>query len=466
MPKRIRRTFPVPEAIAPSGTGARGRKPSKVKPWQIEESKIAAVDLENRRMIVPLDESERSRFLRAHEQGHIRWTPKSAGCPDDVPMSAYQSAEDNRINYLLRNKAGISPERPLVDSRGHERFAEDWAAGRISDLEIASLLMASRGTPDHDALRGRLYDALTLDEYGEMESGALDSLCAAVNRLAKKNAEHCRTRGNPQYSETVEVARMMRDTFSADVSSADSPVMTSPGLETVERDLGGLSESDGTVSRALADAAEGAEYSDYAGSDTNSWVPMEVVKQPLAESFPARMKGPKPRPTDEGSVFGHPHRILTDGRVFRTKPRRKGTGTVLIDVSGSMSLSAEDVREIVGALPASTVAIYSGGHHPGTDEEVGILRIIAAGGRRARPEGMTNGPSMGGNMCDGPALKWLAKMPAPRIWICDGVVTGYGDMSAANLSREAGIIAKQAGIMRLPTMTEALEFVKRMGGGW
>jgi len=59
--------------------------------------------------------------------------------------------------------------------------------------------------------------------------------------------------------------------------------------------------------------------------------------------------------SEEGTLPRNIYRYLVDGRVFQHVRRRLG-GAVLIDCSGSMSLSAEDLKSILKHSPGACVA--------------------------------------------------------------------------------------------------------------
>lgn len=152
------------------------------------------------------------------------------------------------------------------------------------------------------------------------------------------------------------------------------------------------------------------------------WQDYILETPPLKAKLPVFKRNSKPKASDEGSVPMYMHRYALDKAVFKAT-RRQETGSVLIDVSGSMSLTASQIREIVEAAPASIVALYSGSRVAG-NWRGGILRIIAKDGHWLSPEDM-NPPNLGmpgGNEIDKPALEWLAKQPLPRIWVSDGQV--------------------------------------------
>ena len=144
------------------------------------------------------------------------------------------------------------------------------------------------------------------------------------------------------------------------------------------------------------------------------------------------------------------HRYTTDQKIFYRSRRVLG-GTVLVDVSGSMGLSAEAIMEILGLMPAATIAMYSGSGSSGD------LVIVAENGK------MTDQRNIDmlrryGNIIDGPALDWLGKQPGPRIWVSDGQATGTGDDFAEGLRIECFNKQVRHGIVRINDMDEAKEF--------
>jgi len=54
-----------------------------------------------------------------------------------------------------------------------------------------------------------------------------------------------------------------------------------------------------------------------------------------------------------------------------------------------------------------------------------------------------------GNVVDGPALAWLARQPRPRIWFCDGAVTGIGDHGDLRCTADAERPQRNGSIRRL-----------------
>ena len=60
---------------------------------------------------------------------------------------------------------------------------------------------------------------------------------------------------------------------------------------------------------------------------------------------------------DSGVVPKNMHRLTTDRKVFQSRKTIAG-GSMMIDCSGSMGFSREDIEEIINLLPASWIAGY------------------------------------------------------------------------------------------------------------
>lgn len=152
------------------------------------------------------------------------------------------------------------------------------------------------------------------------------------------------------------------------------------------------------------------------------WGNMRTETPPMPRSLPPGLRGRKNRATDTGGVLKYTQRWCGDKQLFASKLMTHEGGAVLIDGSGSMSLYAKDVLDILKALPAASIAIYSGYIHERNDVKYhGALRILARQGKRVDDKDIR--PHGAGNEVDGPALEWLCKQEGPRFWITDGGVT-------------------------------------------
>lgn len=171
------------------------------------------------------------------------------------------------------------------------------------------------------------------------------------------------------------------------------------------------------------------------------WGTMRTVKLPMPITTTRPGEGRKWRVTDQPtSRITRPHRLVKwgDQLGFSRRPKRGGTGSFLVDVSGSMRWELEDLQDLLDAMPRANVALYAGTYDRGT------LVIVAQGGKRATRQSIEEATSDigGNNLVDGPALEWLSTQPEPRVWISDGVVTAVG------VGCTEGALASAAGICR------------------
>jgi hypothetical protein len=187
------------------------------------------------------------------------------------------------------------------------------------------------------------------------------------------------------------------------------------------------------------------------GSGVGYWGEMETHKPPLTVNLQGRLKnGRNYRPADYGYNPKFIHRWASDKQIFKQKQNVLG-GTILIDASGSMSFSGQDILEIMSLLPAVTIAMYNGYGNSGD------LRIIGRNGMRVTEE-YINDWSGGGNVVDGPALKWLATMPERRIWVSDMYIFGAsGDTSGFNLMKDVMDTCIKGKIINLKDIEEVKE---------
>lgn len=194
--------------------------------------------------------------------------------------------------------------------------------------------------------------------------------------------------------------------------------------------------------------------------DWNEWGNMEIVHLPLTEIHPTRKNARKFRPGFVGA-FRYPHRAfipVSDGSAFAYRQKAKG-GTILLDCSSSMALSPNNISHLLDYAPMLTVAGYAG-----IEEccKKGSLAIFIKNGTTANKSRVREWykKTDGGNIVDGPALRWLIKQPRPHIWISDGMVTGIRDHSSDNLRLEAKILQKLGNIKRYNNIRDCLKAFK------
>lgn len=151
----------------------------------------------------------------------------------------------------------------------------------------------------------------------------------------------------------------------------------------------------------------------------------------------------------EGVLPTEWHRYASDGRVFRG-PGGKARGTLLVDVSGSMSFTAIDLQRILVRNANRTVALYGASNGQG-----GTVSVVACGGRSVHPSRMLDAPGIGsGNVVDLSALRWLARQHQPLRWISDGVVTGVHDRANSETDAACRQVLRDSTIQRVPSLAD------------
>jgi len=415
--KSTRRVYPLPEAI-------------DGKRWNVDDGR-PQVDMTARRMFVPLADTPEDRFLRAHETAHARITPKVSAAAvakkNGVSGMAVQVCEDARVHAFL-NRRGI--ETTGAVSIDEARGIAKRIAG--SDREIAAAMVSVRGTGDYDriidALAGAGVDENRVESIAEGARQVCSMIWASPSRRGMRHPVEI-VQGFAK--RTIPAARLF-DTLFPD----------SPG----DQQNDGMREA---IARVMRDG--------YLTDRDGKWGDLEpIAKAPLSAPR-KRGQGETRTFRDEGVIPNAVHRLTVDGRIF-SRQRKAPGGTVLVDASGSMGLSADELSAIVDAAPSGTVAIYCG------RRTIGRIVIVADRGRQATIEAIQRSRIGGGNIIDGPALRWLANQPKPRIWVSDGYVTGKNDTLAKNLLVDAAAIVRHGSIVRVDGASDAAAMLRASRG--
>lgn len=398
------RISPLPEAID-------GRQ------WTVQEG-TGSCDTVSRILGVPGDDSPGSRFVRNHELGHAKITPRVPAYKQcrkfGVSMDALQVCEDLRIHRFL-GRTGIDMGGVLTDEEA------DHFVRRVvdSDRQLAAHLVASMHTGDHRRI------------------------LSAVQRHVEEGRRHLIVR----LTGLVD-ARMARG------RGLDRPIGFRNATIPAARLFDAVFPLDGA---AAAELPTDLLFQPVRGRSAR-WGEMRVETLPPSRSRPIPAAARGRSFSDHGAVLSAAHRLPVDGRVFLRRRRQPG-GTVLIDASGSMRFTPADLERITAAAPLATVAVYAGRGRSGT------LAIVASRGRVACADSLRQAARGTGNVIDGPALRWLAGQPEPRVWISDGHVTGRGDQSSADLVVNAIQICRQGRIRRAAKVEEVSDLLGTKRGG-
>ena len=424
------RVYPIPE-IFPEEKG-RG--------WKIKHNNTVGVDFSDRTIYAPLNNDAVSHCLQMQQIGCIKWGHN--GEVGDLKNSLlYRSIESSRISHLL-NKAGIDLSAGFLSKEDSDMAVLQVAAGAEEAMVLGALLLF-----DYTDL-GRTISSLGIP-------GRISSIYQEVHR---------RIETDPTAENAINIAKWVK----TQVTDINTEELSKDKKHAAFRGQPGKGKPDGKN--------EGADFDDYY---EDAWdqldednklqdIPAairemlpkdlpEAMKMALAQQLasqcslvpwgemsleePARNRNVlgkfqrKWKVAEEGVLPRYHHRFYTDKKVFARRTKLPG-GTVVIDCSGSMGFSHQDVETIVEHAPGCVVACYSGN---GTQ---GVLRILAKDGSRVADE-YCGSPFGNGNIVDFPALKWAYRQNHPRIWVTDYGVTGVQDCpGSANLVMCAAAVKK------------------------
>ena len=467
-PRRPVRVYPLPEAI-PATKGA-AKQPAR---WTVEEAgpfDTPRTSTVTAKMVVPLGADAVARNVRAHEVAHARWSP--ATVPQDVDQDCIQAVEDARMHTLL-GVAGVDlragVHEPAAVAEGVARVAAalpDASAYRA--LVLSGVAVAATGSMDV------WRDAVEATGYGMADGAAKDLLADAAEQARRAVEALTAERRKPKFEDTRRVAQalaeLLRDVKRAqDTQRGDAAQRAETGESVAEREAREAREraaAQRVLREGMADEAEWADKAEARQREAEArtgqtadakWGPMTVHRPPLTVPLPRNLMTKKGRPSVEGDTPKRFERLCVDGAVFVARKRER-RGTVLVDMSGSMSMVPADVLAMLAAAPAARIACYSG------DGRRGVLRVLADHGKRCA-DAHVKRPGGSYNTVDGPALRWLAKQPGPRIWVSDAHVYGVGNASGPALIADALRVKRAAGIVRVPSVSVAAVVLREHGRG-
>lgn len=390
----------------------------------------AFTDLSTCHMRIPIGDDQTSRCVRAHELMHAKVSPHSLWRPEGfahLTDDLLITAEEFRVNQLVK-AAGFPVDVHLADGsevRSGERIGanNDWNAAVLM-ITATSGTKASKGVftglrrTQPDWVKPlRLLDRRLIKHWRR-------STITGVDAVASTRTWGDATLG---WRFTIDVACLIH----ASLRSNDE--MTNP-----------------------------ASFELGAGGSRGEFARPVIVDLPLVHRASGGLR-PRRAPTTIGRHPRRIERLLTDPdrRVFDRRLRTPG-GVIVVDQSGSMRLSDEQVWDLIRAAPGCTVIGYS---HEARSSGVGNIWILARNGRVVDRVPRGNG----GNGVDGPALRFAASLRRrgdPFIWVCDGYVTDAFDDHSDALTRECASLVVQHRIHQVPDIAAAITALSRASHGF
>lgn len=443
----------MPEFLVP-------RSEMESSSWTVEQGNAvrgdAWTDFETRKMRVPFGGDEFTRTVRAHEMMHAQVSP-SIG-PEAVsylsctPRAAIM-AEDFRINTLC-SRAGFDMDL-LTD--GSERLSGERTADRGVWADAVYYLGALAGTKAaKDFIAG-------VRKVNPAWASALTKVNSELVKTAKKIATSSLGSIRPvnAYDHNGDIiddvilpfgfsrfTRQFGEILDAAASAGDKEI------DDGDNDNDGHDEITPEDVKRMLDSAKGK------GGTFAKLILDESV------SLTRRVSGTMGRKRIASQTGRNPrriHRIMTDPerRIFDRSMKGQG-GIVVIDQSGSMSLSDDDIWKIVEAAPGCVIIGYS---HQAGSKTTPNAWVLADRGKVCEKIRSGNG----GNGVDGPVLRFAAskrRKGEPIIWVCDGVVTdGANDYTDYSLNEECAELVIKHGIHMVADVDDAVSALSRASRG-
>ena len=427
--------YPLPEAITN-------------KRYEVSESppntKHGRCDNTGLKMMVPLDSSEASRFVRTHELAHLKWSPENAmeeAKKYEVSLDALLACEDARVNILaleaIREKAFDMGELGPMEVKKVALLGEEAAGGDLNAERKLVLLMIA-------GYRIKGVECLS----GVSREGARNVANTVINHI---------TRDHTSFNSTIIAAREIDDIYKFKKEKIERERLrqsASDELEEASERCAYISAEE--LSDLVALSTDCSKKPLAPQTSSGKWIPlsgkMEILAPRLTVRHAKEKLGKGPMSSDEGISIRHISRFCVDKAVFK-RDKRVTQGTLLIDKSGSMRLDISDIRDIVEKAPLIKVAAYNG------FETAGRLWILADMGRRVASIPNEVGRH-GGNIIDYEALKWLSRQKKPRYWLSDGAVTSINDVPSLRTTLACHEQVKDGKIVRVPTLEMLLKIMK------
>lgn len=383
---------PVPELISPG----------QWKKQKAVNKRSGNIDIKDKTITTPIDDSRISECLRIHEYFHLRWSPVDKILKDKLMEECVRSFEEERVNFLgttlniFINE--ITDDIKLVPTSNLLDLCIMYISSRQYNQTEDMNKLFSRIPPEIKSI----IDVL-IDKVRSQPTFDTVKICAQMLYNIFKN-----TIGEP------ELVRYSRGEFISQVDTI-------------------LKIVDSQQSKLILDAI-------------NSSGEMTIVN-PTLDNY---CKSPKIKtirylPSEEGMYFRNIHRELLDGLIFNSnRIYHSNIGSLLIDGSGSMSINNKHIEKIVNSCSGILIAIYSG------HGDNGELHIIAKKNLILRRLPYRNG----GNIIDLPALQWLGRQKLPRVWLSDGQVTGKEDKTYSGITNTCKNLVKKYRICQVKDITK------------
>lgn len=455
-----------------------GRSDLENGQWDVQDCEarrgIPATSVVERIMFAPRADTPSARVIRAHEMMHAKVSP--AGEWEQWQSRKIASkpaliiAEELRVNYLCR-KAGFDVLSHLTDgteTADGERVActNDWKSAvhmAIATAGTASSKPYLNGVRRHNRLWGKALLSVSKRAIKEMDkahnTGKLASTAVEPRSglaplgfiFTEKMAEWIdRLAGMPPKEEEEEV-KESSSTKLTDAEDSGKGIVTHSNI--------GKNKPREFYEQEYLDKISHINPETMSKASTPYWGELVVEKLPLTIVAKGNL-GKKKMASNVGRAPRRLHRYMSDPqrRIFDNKKKGMG-GVVVIDASGSMTLTRDDVRQMLDASPGCTVLAYSdiGEGNPNA-------WVLADKGRMVADHDF---PSMSsGNGVDFPALEWGVNhkqhSSSPVIWVTDGGVCGPNQGFSEMLANQCTSFCIDKKVTIVEDATTAIEILGKL----
>ena len=481
------------------------------------------ITVSGRIMRVPLDDSNLAKSIRAHEQVHVKVSPQDLTpyINEVTPEGAIRSAEEARVNYIAE-QLGFPMKEMITGSEVHDgevlASTDAWAeavyaiAASINTGALRGLITGLRRVAPVWADQLRMI-AKEMTKFQKDQIRKIKGDMWGVNKTPMKDAlglygstEQCKNNSDWIHgmTYTVEFAMLIQSIADMPAPPQTMPEPT-PAPEQSDDDEGEEEESEENSDEVSEEQEEqegqqgegthDGDTSDGLDKDTDKesladetklidrkeiqknarqalnekigrrggigdWLPVNLATLPLTLNVQGAI-GKKRVASNVGRNPRRIQRLLTDPerRIFDKKVRASG-GVVLIDCSGSMSLSKDQVKDMMMSAPGCTVIAYSCSWR--TDVNTYVLADKGKIFSGELPDFFS------GNGNDLNAITYAVSrkqtIGAPIIWITDGMVYRPSGGSAYD-KKECARLAQKHRVHMEYTPEDAIEYLKGLQKG-
>jgi hypothetical protein len=452
--------------------------------WTVDECRAVrgepSTDIVNREMKVPTQDDDLARCIRAHEMMHAKVSPagewKEWIDRKIASRDAMVATEELRVN-LLCQKAGFDVKGNLTDGgemADGERVAatKDWKGAvqfTIATAGTASNKAFLTGIRRHNREWGIILLDISKRAVKEMEKAYKTKTLAST----MKNNHGLAPYGFSHTERIAEWVDRLSETSPEDIQRQKEEARRAreearrnkqEGAKSPEEGKEGTHSNEGEVTKDAKGKDDGNPFKGITPDKSTGRIPTWGELNIRVLPMPIHSKGnigKKRIASNYGMRPRRIHRYMTDPQMRIFDRTVKGTGgVVIIDASGSMSFSREQLTKILENAPGATVAVYT---DAGTD--VPNLWVVAQKGKM-----VDKLPETGfGNGVDFPAIEWGHKQKqssnSPMIWVTDGGVCGPNQHYSNMLAMQCINFCRKNNIVVVPHVGEAIEQLHKLKNG-